>query len=237
MREILYSLAAALAAMMGSFLVVRLGGWAKKNSLLLISFAAGVMITLSFSHFIPEALELTPNAVNFVLIGFFAMFFLQNIVMVHPCHDPSCDNHDERISVVGLSLHSLIDGLVISAGFEVSPQLGILTAIAVLLHKIPDGIVITSILVHCGANKKKTILLSLLVAAFTPIGTATGHLLLSNLPQEVVGMFLAGVAGSFIYLAASDLIPETHKAVNRRTVSSFLFLGSIFVLIISHFTH
>jgi ZIP family zinc transporter/zinc and cadmium transporter len=215
-----------------------MGGWAKKNSLLLIGFAAGVMLVLSFCHFLPEAVKIYPDATGFVLIGFFIMFFLQNVVMASQCHDENCHKqHISKVSVVALSFHSLVDGIIISAGFEISAQLGIFTAIAVLLHKLPDGVVITSILVHSGMKIKRTMLLSLMVALFTPLGTIIGYLLLSNLSKDVAGIFLAAVAGSFIYLAASDLIPETHKAPNRRFVSCFLFLGAALTYAAGYLIH
>ena len=80
-------------------------------------------------------------------------------------------------SVIGLSFHSFLDGLIISAGFHANAHLGMFTTLAVILHKIPDGITISGILLYSGASKKKILNFSFLTAAFTPGGTITRILL------------------------------------------------------------
>ncbi|MDR0978159.1 MAG: ZIP family metal transporter [Endomicrobium sp.] len=231
--EIIYSLIAASAAMVGALIVMIFHKWSESNSFLIINFAAGVMLTLAFAHLIPEGLELNPNTMIYVLIGFLFMFFLQFIVLFHPCHDHDCPEHTHVASLVGLSLHSILDGLMITVGFEANAELGILTAIAVLLHKLPDGITISGILLHKGVPKKKIFLFSLLTALFTPLGTVFGLGLFKGISISMLGIFLGITAGSFIFLSASDLIPETHKSKNKVT-SLMLFAGVFVVLLAEH---
>ena len=233
---ILYSLIAASAALLGALLVLKFHRWAEKNSILIINFAAGIMITLAFAHLIPEGLELNSASLLYVLGGFLFMFFLQFVVLFHPCHDNTCHPHASTASVIGLSLHSFIDGLIIAVGFSANAGLGLLTALAVLLHKLPDGITISAILVHTGASVKKVFSFSLLTASFTPIGTILGLFLLQNISQNILGALLSITAGSFIFLAASDLIPETHKISNRFAPLT-LFLGAITIFAIEFLTH
>ena len=123
----------------------------------------------------------------------------------------------------------MIDGLMIAVGFEVDNSIGILTAIAILLHKLPDGITISGILLHRGASKKRIFNFSLLTACFTPIGAILGRILFKNMSLPVLGALLGLTAGSFIFLSASDLIPETHKCKNR-FVPFMLFAGAIVIL-------
>ncbi|MDR0800815.1 MAG: ZIP family metal transporter [Endomicrobium sp.] len=230
--EIIYSLIAASASMMGALIVLTFHKWSEKNSFFIINFAAGVMLTLAFTHLIPEGMGLnpeTPETMVYVLLGFLVMFFLQFIVLFHPCHDDECSKHMGVTSIVGLSLHSIIDGLMIAVGFEVDDSVGILTAIAILLHKLPDGITISGILLHRGASKKKIFNFSLLTACFTPIGTILGMILFKNMSLPVLGSLLGLTAGSFIFLSASDLIPETHKCKNR-FAPFMLFAGAVVVL-------
>jgi ZIP family zinc transporter/zinc and cadmium transporter len=239
MSEILYSVFAASAAMLGAFLVLKFHEWSEKNSLLIINFAAGVMLAIAFTHLIPEGAESNPNALYFVLLGFLIMFFLQFVILFHPCHDDrECETHSNIgiTSVIGLSFHSFIDGLIIAAGFEAGHGLGILTAFAVLLHKLPDGITISGILLHAGSSKKKILNFSLLTAAFTPAGTVFGMILFKNISPDILGALLAAAAGSFIFLAASDLIPETHKCKNR-LAPLMLFVGAAVMLIAEHLLH
>lgn len=239
MYEILYSLLAASAAMLGAFLVLKFHKWSEKNSLLIINFAAGVMLTIAFTHLIPEGIEYNPSALYYVLLGFLIMFFLQFVILFHPSHDDhNCETHSNMgiTSVIGLSFHSLLDGLIIAIGFEVNTSLGIITTIAVLLHKLPDGITISGILLHSGASRKKVLNFSLLTAAFTPAGTILGMILFKNISPAVLGALLAATAGSFIFLAASDLIPETHKCKNR-LAPFMLFIGVALMLAIEYFLH
>ena len=236
--EIVYSLTAASAAMLGSVILITFHKWSEKNSLLIINFAAGVMLTLAFSHLIPKGIELNPKTMIYTLIGFSIMFFLQFVILFHPCHDQECLNtkHTHIASITGLSLHSILDGLMIAIGFEANSSLGILTTLAILLHKLPDGITISGILLHGGASKKKIFNFSLVNACFTPIGTILGMFLLKNISAHILGALLGITAGSFIFLSASDLIPETHKCKNRIT-ALMLFAGIIFILSIEHLVH
>ena len=227
--EVIYSLIAASAAMLGALIVLAFHKWSEKNSFFIINFSAGVMLTLAFTHLIPEGMGLNPKTMVYVLLGFLIMFFLQFIVLFHPCHDDECSKHMGVTSIVGLSLHSMIDGLMIALGFEVDNSIGILTAIAILLHKLPDGITISGILLHRGASKKRIFNFSLLTACFTPIGAILGRILFKNMSLPVLGSLLGLTAGSFIFLSASDLIPETHKCKNR-FVPFMLFAGAIVIL-------
>ncbi|MDR2426861.1 MAG: ZIP family metal transporter [Endomicrobium sp.] len=236
MKEIISSLLAACAAMLGAFLVLKFHKWSEKNSILIINFAAGIMLTIAFTHLIPEAIEIDVNALLFTLLGFLIMFFLQFVILFHPCHDDQdCKTHSNIgiTSVIGLSFHSLLDGLIIAVGFEAGAGLGILTTFAVLLHKLPDGITISGILLHSGASKKKILTFSFLTAAFTPIGTFLGIILFKSISPAVLGALLGTASGSFIFIAASDLIPETHKCKNR-LAPSMLFIGVLIVFLLEH---
>lgn len=236
MQEIFYSLFAMASALLGTFLVLKFTDWSRKNSILIIGFAAGVMLSIAFVHLIPEAVENNVNALVYVFVGFLAMFAIQHFLFFHPCHDEHCHVHLGTLSTFGLSLHSFLDGVIISIGFEVNSSIGLLTTLAIVLHKIPDGITITGILLHSNANRKKIINYSVLVALFTPIGTTVGLIFFNYISQELVGILLALTAGSFIYLAASDLIPETHKSSNKKA-GICLFLGVILVSYLGHLLH
>ena len=239
MREIIYSFLAASSAMIGAFLVLKFHKWSEKNSFLIINFAAGVMLAIAFTHLIPEGVKMHSGALFYVLAGFLIMFFLQFVILFHPHHnDEGCEKHStiDTMSVIGLSFHSFIDGAIIAVGFEANTALGIFTAVAVLLHKLPDGITISGILLHSGAAKKKILNFSLLTAAFTPAGTVLGMFLFKNISENTLGALLAVAAGSFIFLAASDLIPETHKCKSR-FAPLMLFAGVAAILLAEHFLH
>lgn len=232
----LFSSLAALSALIGTMFVFFCGAWAQKNSVFLISFATGVMLTISFVNLIPEAGRLYGDAWLLVFIGFLALYVLQHIVMFHPCHDDACTPHLGVFSVVGLSLHSILDGIVIAIGFEAGSPLGYLTTLAVLLHKIPDGITITGILLHAKVSRARTLAVSAAVALCTPLGAALAFNRLQDIPHSYLGILLALVGGSFIYLAAADLLPETHRH-HRRANAIFFFFGVAVVALVGHLLH
>jgi ZIP family zinc transporter/zinc and cadmium transporter len=227
--KIVYSLIAASTTMVGSLIILIFHKWSEKKSFLIINFTAGVMLTFAFAHLIPEGFELNSNTMLYALIGFLFMFFLQFIVLFHPCHDRECHTHTHVASVVGLSLHSIIDGLMIAIGFEAKTELGLLTTLAILLHKLPDGITISGILLHKGSSKKKIFLFSLLTTLFTPLGTILGLCLFKGISLHMLGAFLGITAGSFIFLSASDLIPETHKSKDK--ITSLILFAGVFVVL------
>jgi ZIP family zinc transporter/zinc and cadmium transporter len=233
---LLYAFIAAGSAMLGTALVFGFREWSHKNSIFLISFSAGVMLAIAFLDLIPEASALYQGAWPMVFIGFLLLYTLQNIIMVHPCHDEECKTHLGLLSTVGLSIHSLLDGLIISVGFGAGWEMGVLTAIAVIFHKMPDGITITGILVHSNSSRKKILYYSLLVALFTPLGAAAGYFFLRGIEQGYVGALLALTSGSFIYLAASDLLPESHKVRHNGNAVSFFF-GAGAVALIGYLLH
>jgi ZIP family zinc transporter/zinc and cadmium transporter len=233
---LIYSLIAGGAAILGTAIVFFFERWAHENSIFLISFGAGVMLAIAFLDLIPEAASACGNSWIMVFIGFLLLYILQNIIMVHPCHDEDCKTHLGVLSTVGFSIHSLLDGVIVSVGFAGGLVLGALTAVAVILHKLPDGITITGILVHSGASRKKILIFSVFVALLTPLGAAASYFFLRNLPAETYGILIALTAGSFIYLAASDLLPESHKIRHNGNAVSF-FAGVIIVAFIGRFLH
>ena len=223
---IVYSLIAGAATLLGTWMVLRCEEWAERHSIFLISFAAGVMLTLAFAHLIPESLELFPHASIAVFIGFLIFYVLQQIIMFHACHEEVCHSHQlSLLSSIGLTIHSLLDGIAITAGFEAGRSLGILTTIAVLMHEVPEGITITSILLHAKARRKNVILYSVIVALATPLGAIVSFFFLKNIAPQTLGILLALTAGSFIYLAASDLIPETHR--KHHYANAIYFFGGV----------
>jgi zinc transporter ZupT len=232
-----FSLIAGFSTILGTLLVFYNEPWAKKNSVFLISFAAGIMLTISFLHLLPEANELFPNAWKTTFVGIVSFYILQNIVMFHPCHDEECEIHRlGTLSFFGLAIHSLLDGISIIVGFETSWSIGILTTIAVLLHEVPEGMSITGILLHTNFTKTKIWVYSIIVALATPVGAIGGYLFLKNISKNILGILLSFTAGSFIYLATADLLPETHKK-HHRANAIFFFFGVGLIVLVGHFLH
>ncbi len=231
---LIFSSFAGMSALIGTAIVFYFAHWAHENSIFLISFGAGVMLAIAFLDLIPEAASAYHNSWLMVFGGFLIFYILQNIIMVHPCHDEECKTHLGVLSTVGFSIHSLLDGVIVSVGFTGGMALGALTSVAIILHKLPDGITITGILTHAGTPRRKILIFSVIIALLTPIGAIASYLFLRNLPHEAFGILIALTAGSFLYLAASNLLPESHKIRHNGNAVSF-FAGVIIVALIGRF--
>jgi zinc and cadmium transporter len=155
-----------------------------------------------------------------VLLSFVTFHAIESIMSLHPRHDvedeePHKHGHLSILSITGLTFHSLIDGIVIAVGFKAGSRIGIMMTIAVILHEMPEGVVTTSVLLHDTMSRVKIFWFSLLVAAATPVGAVASYFILSEASENVLRILLALAAGSFIYVAAVDLIPETHREEKR----------------------
>jgi len=210
---LIYSGLATIAAILGTYLVLIKESWARKNIIYLISFSAGILLSVSLTRLMPEAYSFNTNALIFLLIGFIIFYILEHSLILHACQESGgCEVHPiDKIALFGMGFHSLLDGIIIGIGFEVSAALGVLTAVTILFHKLPDGISMTSILLHSNYKRKNTIIASIIIAAMTFIGAIISFILLKNISIGILGILLAIAAGSFLYLASADLIPEIHR--------------------------
>lgn len=205
---------AGLATFVGIFLVVKKEKWVKNNLIYLLSFSAGILLSFSFIHLLPEAVSETKLGYLWTLISFFAFYSIEHLLSIHNCQkEKDCPPHETftLVSWMGLLIHSAIDGVVIGAGFEASRALGVLSTLAVLLHEFPEGISTMSVMLYGGYKLKEAVKKSVWIALATPIGALATFLVLRKVSSELIGILLAIAAGSFLYVAASDLIPEIHR--------------------------
>jgi len=209
-NTIAISVLAGITTIIGVFLVRWNEKFTKKYSILFISFAVGTLLGASFFELIPESLELLDNALIFILAGFIFFYLLENLIVVHICKEGDCTKHRiGTMAIIGIGFHSLIDGIVIAVA------LGIIAAIAVIAHEFPEGIITYATLIHSGYQKKKSIIFSIFVAIATPIGAIISLPFIKNVTEPILGGLLAVAAGSFLYIASSDLIPETHEKFSK----------------------
>ena len=210
---LIYGLIAGAATLLGVYLVIINEAWARKNTIYLISFSAGILLATAIGHLIPEAQQLTPQAFIWFLASFLFFYIVEHSLILHSCQeDGTCPVHPiDKIALLGIGFHSLLDGIIIGVGFEISFNLGILATSSVLLHELPEGISTVSILLHNNYPRQKAIFLSFLVALATPVGAVISLLFVRAMSEGLLGILLAVAAGSFLYVASADLIPEIHK--------------------------
>lgn len=214
LNVLIFGTLAGLATFVGIYLVVKKEKWVRENLIYLLSFSAGILLSFSLIHLLPEAVAENKAGYLWAMGSFFVFYAIEHILGIHQCEeDKECKQHETftLVSWIGLLIHSLIDGVVIGAGFEVSQSLGILSTLAVLLHELPEGISTMSVMLYGGNTIKKAVTRSFWVAIATPLGALGTYFLLRNIDTGFLGILLAIAAGSFLYVAASDLIPEIHK--------------------------
>lgn len=209
--------------------------WALKNTVLFLSFTAGVILAVVFTHILPEALVLYPPSLHVVLFTIIAFYILEHTIGIHTCREGECDVHSIGVlAFTGITIHSLIDGVVIGIGFEADFKIGLASTFAVLLHKIPVGISVTAIFLHSGMERKKTVVRAWIVALATPVGALISYFLVQSVSEALLGLLLAFSAGALIYVGASDLLPETHKNFKRSNILLVL-IGVSLVYFVSIF--
>jgi ZIP family zinc transporter/zinc and cadmium transporter len=230
----IYGTLAGLATVSGIYMLLSHERWALKNSVMFVSFSAGVVLAVAFTLLLPEALEVNTSALAVVLFTLVAFYILEHTLAIHTCKEGECDIHTMGIpAFIGIAFHSLLDGVVIGVGFEVGFKIGIVATLGVLLHEIPEGITITALLLHSGFERKKTVLMGWAVALATPVGALGSYLFIRDMADSTRGLLLALGAGSFIYVGASDLLPETHKNFSRANILLVLS-GVVLVYIIAY---
>jgi zinc and cadmium transporter len=186
----------------------------RRSQLVLISFAAGALLGDAFVHLLPEMAEdgISMAESTGLLVGVIGFFVLEKVLHWHHSHLPQEEVlHPVAVTnLIGDALHNFVDGAIIAGAFLVSPSIGIATAIAVVLHEIPQEVGDFAILVHAGLPPRRALLLNLLTALTAFVGAVLALALASGV-ERAEGMIVALTAGGFLYIASSDLIPELHK--------------------------
>ena len=194
--------------LLGDPLRVRLVPW-------LISYAVGTLLGVALLALLPEALGALPpaRALGTLLAGVLTFFLLEKLVLWRHCHDSQeCSVHSSAASlvIIGDAFHTFVDGALIAAAVVTSVPLGITTALAVAAHEIPQEVGDVAILLRAGYSRSRAFTLNVLSAIGGVLG-ALGMLVASEWVPGVLPYVLSFAAGSFLYVAMSDLIPDLHR--------------------------
>ncbi len=245
---IIFTLIGSVFSLTGGVILLYKEKLALKFSHFLAAFAAGTLLGTVFFDLLPEAvhesenLEKSGTEVNiflWTLLGILGFFLLERFI--HWFHHHQHEYEDEPVKptvpliIIGDSVHNFIDGVIIAATFLVSIPLGIVTTLAVAAHEIPQEIGDFGILLHKGLKRKKVLLVNIL-SALTAVAGALITFWIGEKVETSIPILLAITAGFFIYIAASDLIPEIHHE-NRKgfavieTFLMFLGVATIYIFI------
>jgi zinc and cadmium transporter len=216
----------------------------------LVSFATGALLGAAFLGLVPHAIEgagreSTHDVGLTLLLGIMLFFLLEKFVLWRHCHDDPCEMHSpsqgarDRASanliLAGDTFHNLLDGVLVAAAFMSNPKLGIVTALAVFAHEIPQEVGDLAILLHGGFSRARAMTLNLLSSLTSILGGVAAYYALGT-AMHLLPYALALAAASFIYVAVADLIPGLHRRVDfRASAEQLVFIAAGVALV--YFTH
>ncbi len=213
-----------------------------KILLVLIAFSAGAILGAAYFDLLPEAIELfEQESVVFIYItlGFVSFFFLERFIYWYHGHPHEADIAAELtdrattksfayLNLIGDGIHNFVDGMVIAASFLIGFSVGLATTVAVIFHELPQEMGDYGILVYAGFKRGKALLLNFMVAMIVVLGGISAVFFIETI-EALSGLLIALAAGGFIYLAASELIPELHgeKSFKKSAVQFVVFILGI----------
>ncbi len=212
-----------------------------------VSFAVGTLLGAAFLEIIPHAYEISRDLHQIsliVLIGILVFFILEKLLVWRHCHGSHCENHSPVVNhdvkkgsilIIGDCFHNFIDGILIASAFIVDINLGLITALAIIVHEIPQEISNFSILINSGYSLSITLLMNIVTGCAMILGAILAYFVLNDL-EFLIPMILSFAASSMIYVAISDLIPSLHKKVEIKQTFQQTFSIFLGVLII-YFLH
>lgn len=246
MTVFLISLATFVATLIGGLFALRF----RDKLHLILGFSAGAVAGVALFDLLPEAIELgtkyhTAATISlFIALGFFGYLVLDRLILLHTHDDEQLGSptspwkSDFQVASRGsfgaltLATHSFLDGIAIGIGFQVSPAIGVVVTAAVLTHDFSDGINTVNFVLKNGGSWKNAFRW-LLVDAVAPVLGAISTLFF-YIPETMLSLILAIFVGTFLYLSASDLIPESHHRHPRALTTVMTLLGALVLYTIVH---
>lgn len=243
---LLFGLLAAGANVIGGLVLVKSGvhRWGERSLKYLVALGAGFMLAAIFIEILPKSIglwtgsargesasEAVAGAMTLLLAGYLLIQFFEHTLAPH--FHFGAETHPESLmrpsaayaAVGGLWIHTFFDGVSIASAFLVNFKVGVLVFIAILLHKLPEGFTVASIMLASGRSTRKALIATAAIGAATLAGVIVVALLDARM-TDAVGYALPFSAGVTLYVAASDLIPEVnHKEERNPTVSIVVFVG------------
>lgn len=210
----------------------------KQILLPMVAFSAGGLLGGAFFHLIPEAVDVMGNGLVtyiWIAIGFVTFFILEQFIHFHHCHNERPEHVEaySYLAIISDNLHNFLDGVTVATAFVVDIRLGVATAVAVLIHEVPHELGNFSVLVHGGFTKVKALFLN----AISSFSFLVGGLLTYFVASKIdVSFLLAFAAGNFLYIAASNLVPEIHKDchfIKKNLVHFIAFLLGLALLLLA----
>jgi zinc transporter ZupT len=251
---VLFGALAAVANLIGGLFIASTGAHRRNERILkyLVALGAGFMLAAIFIEIVPEtvaiwtdgskgnnAAEAVVGAMTLLLAGYLIIQLFEHTIAPH--FHFGAETHPEHVirpsaaytAIGGLLIHTFFDGVSIAAAFLVNFKVGLLVFIAILLHKVPEGFTVASIMLASGRSPRKARIATLAIGTATLAGVI-GVALLKTKVQTVVAYALPFSAGVTLYVAASDLIPEVNHKEEKNPVVSIVVFGGVAFFYLLH---
>ncbi len=230
----LTSLAACIATAAGLFVVNRFAAWIARNWVYFLAFAAGVLITIALTHLIPDAIEMNAQAPLFLLAGFLAIVLYEELLESTGEDGQTEAAERRRAAAIGwaVAFHSLVEGITLAVTLTVGLTAGVLAAVALTLHKFPEGVATLMLLERSGYRGNRALVYALgAVAVPLPLGAILSYRLVVQVSRQALGVPLAIVAGVLLYVGASHLLPMIEQ--QRTRFSTFALVVGVLVTLLA----
>ena len=236
----------ALAVSFAAFASAFAGGWLALRAVryvgMVIAVGAGIRIGAAFFDLIPESIEHLGSlelAMVWTATGFLAFYAIEQVTTLHVGHETAVEldhgsathEHLGIVGATGMGIHSFLDGVALAAGLAVGGGLGIVIAVVVVVHRFSDGIGVITFLLVSGAASATAYRWLAVVAIAPVLGVLVGSIL--TVPDEVLGAILGFFAGFFLYVGATELLPEAHRRDRSRVVALATILGTVGIYVFS----
>lgn len=235
---LLVSLIAGVSTLIG-YLFIYIKGDSKKIIVNSLSFAGGVMISLSLIDLLPTGLNNLNNTFNYTLsiiislifffIGFFISYFISTLVK----EDNSKLYKTGLIAAIGIVLHNIPEGIAVFTVSAFDLKLGILLAVAIILHNIPEGISVSIPIYHSTKSKKKAFLYTFISGISEPIGALLAYMFLYKyINNSIIGILFSFIAGLMIYIGYFELLKTSFYYNNKKNTIMYSIVGIIFIIFV-----
>lgn len=240
-QVIFWSLIGGVLSLIGGLVLIKDNKRAQKLALYATPFAAGVLLAAAFTDLLPEAIELAEagTVLLYALGGILSFFLLERYLRFFHHHHDHEDKSKNSLVIVGDTLHNALDGVAIGAAFLISPSVGIVTTIAVAAHEIPQEIGDFGLLIKNGMKRSKVLMINVLSALATTVMAVLTYTVGEG-ESAAIPYLLAITAGFFIYIAASDIIPEIHDSLEKgkKDIRPWILLfGAALMIVVSTIAH
>ena len=226
--ELLYAFAAAAANLLGALAVTSGARWGVRALDLTIAFAAGFLVSVAFLDLFPEAVRQTGDQAAVVALGAYLLVHLTQHTIGKHFHFGEETHEISRIvstsALVGLLMHTFVDGVAVSSGVRVGETFGLMVFLAIGLHKLPEGLAISSLFMAAGAGKRA----AFAAAGLLGLATIVGVFATAQVPL-LARHGLALSTGVTLYVGASNLVPEIQATPGWRVPISFFAGCAVYV--------